>query len=161
MCVFLYNPTLFYSIPLLALTDRQKDRRRNKYTRFAWAGGTFSPVVLLCYVSVWFLREQGFWSTPKIFFGFSDPANFLHQPASSALKKNPKIFFGFSDPANFLHQPPSSALKKNPKIFFGFSDPANFLRLEKKRYDHYICISSTWIKSNTNPLVQLQYIRYI
>ncbi len=35
--------TLFYST-LLALThrqtDRQTDRRRNEYTRFAWAGGT-------------------------------------------------------------------------------------------------------------------------
>ena len=27
--------------------------------------------------------------------------------------------------------------------------------------DRYICISSTWIKTNTNPLVQIQYIRYI
>ena len=27
--------------------------------------------------------------------------------------------------------------------------------------DRYICISSTLIKPNTNPLVQLQYIRYI
>ena len=47
--------TLFYST-LLALTHR----RRNDNTRFAWAGGTFFPVVLLCCVSVWFLREQGF-----------------------------------------------------------------------------------------------------
>ena len=31
--------TLFYST-LLTLTDGQTDRRRNKYTRFAWAGGT-------------------------------------------------------------------------------------------------------------------------
>ncbi len=31
--------TLFYST-LLALTHRRKDRQRNKYTRFAWAGGT-------------------------------------------------------------------------------------------------------------------------
>ena len=49
--------TLFYST-LLALTHRQTDGQRNKYTRFtwaggtcprfAWAGGTFFPVVLLC-----------------------------------------------------------------------------------------------------------------
>ena len=54
--------SLFYSIPSLSphgLTDRQ----RNDNTRFAWAGGTFFPVVLLCCVSVLFLREQGFWST--------------------------------------------------------------------------------------------------
>ncbi len=41
---------LFYST-LLTLTDgqtdRQTDRQKNKYTRFAWAGGTFFPVVLL------------------------------------------------------------------------------------------------------------------
>jgi hypothetical protein len=30
--------TLFYST-FLALTHRQNDRRRNEYTRFAWAGG--------------------------------------------------------------------------------------------------------------------------
>ncbi len=34
--------TLFYSIPLLALTDR----RTEEHTRFAWARGTFFPVVL-------------------------------------------------------------------------------------------------------------------
>jgi hypothetical protein len=42
--------TLFYST-LLTLTDGQNYRRRNKYTCFAWAGGTFFPVVLLCCVS--------------------------------------------------------------------------------------------------------------
>ncbi len=51
--------TLFYST-LLTLTDGRNDRQRNEYTRFAWAGGTFFPVVLLCFVSVWFWREQGF-----------------------------------------------------------------------------------------------------
>ena len=28
-------------------------------------------------------------------------------------------------------------------------------------FEHSICISSTWIKTNTNPLVQLQHIHYI
>jgi muramoyltetrapeptide carboxypeptidase LdcA involved in peptidoglycan recycling len=32
----------------------------------------------------------------------------------SSLKKNPKFFFGFSDPANFLHQP---ATRPNPNSF--------------------------------------------
>ncbi len=42
--------TLFYST-LLTLTDRRNDRQRNKYTCFAWAGGTF-------FVSVfWLWRE--------------------------------------------------------------------------------------------------------
>ena len=49
--------TLFYST-LLTLTDRQNDRQRNEYTGFAWAGGTFFPVVLLCCVSFWFWREM-------------------------------------------------------------------------------------------------------
>ncbi len=44
-------------------TDGLTDWWRNEYTCFAWAEGTFFPVVLLCCVSVWFLREQGFWST--------------------------------------------------------------------------------------------------
>ncbi len=39
--------TLFYST-LLTLTDGRNDRQRNEYTCFAWAGGTFFPVVLLC-----------------------------------------------------------------------------------------------------------------
>jgi hypothetical protein len=43
-CFFI---TLFYTI-LLVLTDRWKDRWRVKYTRYAWAGGTFFPVMLLC-----------------------------------------------------------------------------------------------------------------
>jgi hypothetical protein len=30
------------------------------YTRFAWAGGTSFPVVLLCHVSFWFWQEIGF-----------------------------------------------------------------------------------------------------
>ncbi len=50
---------LFYST-LLTLTDRQNDGWRNEYTCFAWAGGTFFPVVLLCCVSFWFWREKGF-----------------------------------------------------------------------------------------------------
>ncbi len=45
--IFLIN-TLLLHIPLLALTDRQNDGQRNEYTRCAWAGGTFFPVVLLC-----------------------------------------------------------------------------------------------------------------
>jgi hypothetical protein len=50
--------TLFYST-LLTLTDGQTDRQRNKYTRFAWAGGTFFPVVLLCQYLV--LAGNRFW----------------------------------------------------------------------------------------------------
>ncbi len=49
--------TLFYST-LLALTHGQNHRRRNKYTRFTWAGGTFFSVVLLCCVSFWLWREM-------------------------------------------------------------------------------------------------------
>ncbi len=40
-----FSVTLFYST-LLALTHGQNDGRRVKYTRFAWGGGTFFPVVL-------------------------------------------------------------------------------------------------------------------
>ncbi len=54
-----FSVTLFYST-LLALTHGQKDGQRVKYTCFAWAGGTFFPVVLLCHVSFWFWREIGF-----------------------------------------------------------------------------------------------------
>jgi hypothetical protein len=54
--IFLIN-TLLLHIPLLALTDRQNDRRRDKYTHCAWAGGMFFPVVLLC--SFWFWRRIG------------------------------------------------------------------------------------------------------
>ncbi len=54
-----FSVTLFYSA-LLALTDGQKDGQRNECTCFAWAGGTFFPVVLLCCVSFWFWWEIGF-----------------------------------------------------------------------------------------------------
>jgi hypothetical protein len=53
-----FSVKLFYST-LLALTHRQNHRRRNKYTRFAWAGGTFFPVVLLCQFLV--LVGNRFW----------------------------------------------------------------------------------------------------
>jgi hypothetical protein len=43
--------TLLLHIPLLALTHRQNDGWRNKYTCCAWAGGTFLPVVRLCQFS--------------------------------------------------------------------------------------------------------------
>jgi hypothetical protein len=50
--------TLFYST-LLTLMGGQKDGQRNKYTRYAWAGGTFFPVVLLCQYLV--LVGNRFW----------------------------------------------------------------------------------------------------
>jgi hypothetical protein len=53
-----FSVTLFYST-LLAHTDGWNHRRRLKYTRFAWAGGIFSPVVLLCQFSV--LAGNRFW----------------------------------------------------------------------------------------------------
>ncbi len=42
--LFILINTLLLHIPLLALTDGQ----RNEYTCCSWAGGTFFPVVLLC-----------------------------------------------------------------------------------------------------------------
>jgi len=67
----------------------------------------------------------------KKIFGFSDPANFLHQPASYAPSKRIlKKYLGFQIPPIFcISQLASSgaSLKKNLKKIFGFSDPANFL----------------------------------
>ncbi len=40
-------------------TNRQTDKQTEKYTRFAWAGGTFFPVVLLCQILV--LAGNRFW----------------------------------------------------------------------------------------------------
>ncbi len=63
--------TLFYST-LLALTQGQNYGRRNKYTCFVWAGGTFFLVVLLCCVSFWFwweMRELALHYFPVVFFG--------------------------------------------------------------------------------------------
>ncbi len=50
--------TLFYST-LLTLTDGQKDGQRNEYTRCAWAGGTYFPVMVLCQFLV--LAGNTFW----------------------------------------------------------------------------------------------------
>ncbi len=70
-CDFIFQtefpPTLFYST-LVAITDRQNYRQRNKYIRYAWAGGTFFPVVLLCQYLVlvgnrfWFLHSTYMYS---------------------------------------------------------------------------------------------------
>jgi hypothetical protein len=46
---FILINTLLLHIPLLTLTDGQKDRQRNKYTCYAWAGQTFFQ--LCCCVS--------------------------------------------------------------------------------------------------------------
>ncbi len=54
-CLFLRN-TLYST--LLALTHRQNHRRRNKYTRFLWAGGNFFQ--LCCCFSFLFWWEIGF-----------------------------------------------------------------------------------------------------
>ncbi len=51
--------TLLLHIPLLALTDGQKDRQRNEYNRCTWAGGTFFPVVVLYLFLV--LAGNRFW----------------------------------------------------------------------------------------------------
>ena len=60
---YLSDNTLLLYIPLLALTDGQnygqRNRQRNEYTRYAWAGGTFFAVVLLCQFSV--LAGNRFW----------------------------------------------------------------------------------------------------
>jgi hypothetical protein len=53
-----FSVTLCYST-LLALTDRRNHRQRNKYTRFAWAGGTYFPVMLLFHFFV--LVGNRFW----------------------------------------------------------------------------------------------------
>ncbi len=58
--IFLIN-TLLLHIHLLALTHRQNDRWRNKYTGCTWAGGLFFQ--LCCCVSFWFWREIGFGAT--------------------------------------------------------------------------------------------------
>ncbi len=56
--IFLINTLLLY-IPLLALTEGQNYRQRNKYTCCAWSRGTFLPVVLLCQFLV--LAGNRFW----------------------------------------------------------------------------------------------------
>ncbi len=56
---FVLINTLLLHIPLLALTHGQNDRQRDKYTCYAWAGGTSLPVVLLCQFLV--LAGNRFW----------------------------------------------------------------------------------------------------
>ncbi len=58
---FLIN-TLLLHIALLALTDRQNDWQRNKYTHCAWAGGTFFPVVPLCQFFSYGVSINFFWT---------------------------------------------------------------------------------------------------
>jgi hypothetical protein len=56
---FILINTLLLYILYLALTHRQNHWQRHKYTRCAWAGGTFFPVVLLCQFFV--LAGNRFW----------------------------------------------------------------------------------------------------
>jgi hypothetical protein len=55
-----FSNTLFYSISLSRplLTDGQKNRQRDKYTRCAWAGGTFFQ--LCCCVSFLVVARNSF-----------------------------------------------------------------------------------------------------
>jgi hypothetical protein len=53
-----FSVTLFYST-LLALAHRQNDRQRLRYTRYAWAGGTFFSSCAVVSVSV--LAGKWFW----------------------------------------------------------------------------------------------------
>ena len=83
-------------------------------------------------------------------FGFSDPANFLHQPASSApfsqLAPSRRIlvfFLGFQIPPIFCITRPASSppsLNKNLSFFFGFSDPANFLHQPASCRIYYLIV---------------------
>ncbi len=54
--LFLGNTLFFYSLSPYRWTASQTE---NEYTRFAWAGGTFFPVVLLCQFFV--LAGNRFW----------------------------------------------------------------------------------------------------
>ena len=159
--------------------ERQTDRQRNEYTRFAWAGGTFFQVVLLCCVSVWFLREQGFWSTVCLLgtrFWWLRPEK----------KKDKVVCLAGCAVVSVFGSGGKLAFFCSSGIFF-CSGGKFWLRPEKKKiqssvwrvHDHYYdrkkkihhyydrkkkiqsCIKSTWSKPNTNPLVQLQYIHYI
>ncbi len=49
---------MIWHLHLCRSVQKTDDGQRVKYTRFAWAGGTFFPVVLLCCVSFWFWREM-------------------------------------------------------------------------------------------------------
>ncbi len=54
--IFLANPLLLYSLSPYGWTE---SRTENEYTRFAWAGGTYFSVVLLCQFFV--LAGNKFW----------------------------------------------------------------------------------------------------
>ncbi len=49
----------FTPYPSLSPTDGQNDGQSDEYTRCAWAGGTFFPVVLMCQFFV--LVGNRFW----------------------------------------------------------------------------------------------------
>ena len=247
--------------PLLYLTQRNHlerfrlSHRRTlavSYTRFAWAGGTFFPVVLLCCVSVWFLREQGFWSTvcllgvrfwrlrPEkkdtvvcltgcaVVLFFVVAGNFDYdrkkkdtvvclagahnrkkkivttgkKKSSSRLSGGCVSFWFWREIGSFFvvagnfhydrKKKSSSRLSGGYVSFWFWREIGSFFvvagkfyyyRNKKKihssvwrvrdkfvlvlvkidliHFEHSICISSTWIKTNTNPLVQLQHVRYI
>ncbi len=149
MCQFV--GTLFYSIPLLALTHRQTDgqtdRQRVKYTCFAWAGGTcprfalaggtFFPVVLLCQFLVLAGNRFCFWFWREIVFGVTYVLSV--QYITTGKKSSSRL---------------SGGLWCNEYVLV-------LAKIDLIHFEHSICISSTWIKTNTNPLFQLQHFCYI
>jgi hypothetical protein len=68
----------------------QTEIRRNKYTHYAWAGGTFFPVVLLCQFSVLVGNRFGFYillmyleyHTVEVVIGYSWLDGLLRNPWS-------------------------------------------------------------------------------
>ncbi len=126
---FLVDTLLLY-IPLLTLTDRQNDRQRNKYTRCAWAGGTFFQ---LC-VSVFECNEF------VLVLVQIDLIHFEHSNriSSTWTKTN----------TNSLHSTSIHSILRKIGHMIQFV-VHQFVR---KWFQHSNCISSTWIKTNTNLL---------
>ncbi len=165
--------------------------QRNKYTCFAWAGGTFFPVVLLFQFFV--LAGNRFWFYILLCGGKvllrpekKDTVICLAGARSLFLrpekKRDSRLSVGCAVLAITTGKKRYSHLSGGLCCCIVFCSGWKFwLRPGKKRYSrlsggcaiiittgkkrynrqHSICVSSTWIKTNTIPLDQLQHMRYI
>ncbi len=126
--------------------------------RFAWAGGTFFPVVLLCQFLVlagnrfWLYILLCTWSTIQLWCCVSFFVVCLVGARSLLRPKKKKIQLSVWRVRDHYYD-------RKKKIQSSVGRVRDHVCLSCR--DRYICISSTWMKPNTNLLVQLQYIRYI
>ncbi len=161
------------------------DWQRNEYTRFAWAGGTcprfawawgtFSPVVQFLVLAgnrFWFyilLMYLGYctiqlWCCVSFFGIFFVVAwKWFWREIGSFFVVAGKFYYDWKKKVTVVCLAGCAVVSVFGSGNYEWKKKSSS-RLSGKLcccFEHLICISSTSIKTNTNPLVQLHHIHYI